>query len=251
MILVLAGTQDGREIVEFLTKKQYAVIASVVSDYGKKLLADTKITINDRPLLKDDLQAFIQENQIDTIIDATHPYATHISQTAIGIAENLSLKYIRYERQAVSLPPYDKLFLVKDYEEAALMAAKLGQTIFLTTGSRNLNAFSTAKALENHTVIVRVLPEPKVLAECIALGFLPKQIIAMQGPFSHELNKELFKKYQADVIITKNSGNIGGTDTKLSAAMSMDLSIIMIDRPSITYPVVVHTYDEILNFVRN
>ena len=82
-----------------------------------------------------------------------------------------------------------------------------------------------------------------------SLGLTPKNIIALQGPFSTELNIALYKQYRADVIVTKNSGEIGGTDTKLEAAMALGLPVVMVDRPRIEYDKVVYTFDEVLRFV--
>lgn len=247
MILVLAGTRDGRDIVQKLTAYDYPVIASVVSNYGKQLLQESAaLMINDRPLPETSLKEFLLKQNVTTIVDATHPYASHISETAMQLSRELALQYIRYERPSVPLPDYGKFYRVTNYVEAAKQAVKLGNNIFLTTGSRNLAQFTTAEVLQGCHLIVRVLPEPAVITSCRDLGLAPSQIIAMQGPFSKELNKELYKNYQADVIITKNSGSIGGTDTKIAAAMELNLPVIIIDRPPIKYPCVVTSYEAIM-----
>lgn len=250
MILVLAGTQDGREIVQYLKERHYPVIASVVSDYGKKLLEGCRITVNGHPLTESGLRAFIEANGVDVIVDATHPYAVNISMTAMKIAASLPLTYIRYERQPLPLPNYKSLHIVRTYEEAASAAASLGKTIFLTTGSRNLKTFALSESFRQCVYIARVLPEPEVLRECRELGFLPKQVIAMQGPFSHDLNLQLYLKAQADVVVMKNSGSVGGTDTKLTAAMALDLPVVMLERPAVKYPAVAVRYEEIINLLK-
>jgi precorrin-6A/cobalt-precorrin-6A reductase len=53
----------------------------------------------------------------------------------------------------------------------------------------------------------------------------------MQGPFSLELNRALFKQYGAEVVVTKNSGVVGGTDTKIAAALELALPVVVINRP--------------------
>ena len=53
----------------------------------------------------------------------------------------------------------------------------------------------------------------------------------MQGPFSYEMNRAMIRDYHADVMITKNSGLVGGSDTKLRAAMDEHIHVIVIDRP--------------------
>ena len=96
---------------------------------------------------------------------------------------------------------------------------------------------------------VRVLPTAEVLAQCEALGLTPKQIVAMQGAFSTELNVALFKHACAEVIVTKNSGQIGGADTKLAAAKLLGLPVVMINRPKLAYPNIAATFDDVLKFL--
>ena len=71
----------------------------------------------------------------------------------------------------------------------------------------------------------------------------------MQGPFSHNLNVALFQETNAEVIVTKNSGQIGGSDTKIAAAMSLNLPLVIIDRPMIQYHNVVYDVDNVIKFI--
>jgi len=73
----------------------------------------------------------------------------------------------------------------------------------------------------------------------------------MQGPFSRELNRSMYEKYHADVIVTKNSGTIGGTDEKFQAAEDLGLPVVVIDRPVLDYPHMAHTFEEIQTFVES
>lgn len=249
-IFVAAGTQDGRELAGYLLKNGYDVTASVVSQYGEELLKQYEgIKINDKPLDDAGLTEFIRANNISLLVDASHPYAANASKNAMKACHNTNIPYIRYERQQTALD-YDKAYYAADYAEASEQAAKLGKNIFLTTGSRNLEAFAKSPFLQDCKLTCRVLPEAEVVAMCRDLGFLPESIIAMQGPFSKEMNIEMYKKYQAEVVITKNSGTLGGTDTKIAAAMEMQLPLIIIDRPKVNYDKVTDNYNDVLNFVK-
>lgn len=250
MILVLAGTQDGRELADRLAQAGYRVMASVVSDYGRELINNRQIAVHAGPLDQAQLTALVARRDIAVIVDASHPYARNVSGNAMAACAAAGIPYLRYERPATELPDYPKLHLADDYKVAAQLAASLGKIIFLTTGSRRLSLFKSAPELAGHRLIARVLPDPAVVAECISLGFKPGDIIAMQGPFSHELNVALFRKYQAEVMITKNSGNLGGSDTKLTAAIELDLPVVVIERPVLHYPAVVHTASAVMEFLR-
>lgn len=249
MIFVAAGTQDGRELSGYLLSKGYKITASVVSSYGHQLLEKyPNIVINDKPLDEHGLVDYLSTHHVKLFIDASHPYAVNVSKNAIAASHKLNIPYLRYERKAVPFV-YDKVYAVDSYEEAAEKAASLGKNIFLTTGSRNVKVFTQSHHLQEHNLTVRILPTADVIEECNKLGLTPKNIIAMQGPFSLELNKALFKEYGADVIVTKNSGEVGGTDTKLEAAKELNLPVVMISRPKVSYDRIAYTFQEVLDFL--
>ena len=252
MIFVLAGTQDGREIVRLLLEQGHDVAASVVSSYGGELLAHAcgqRCLINDKPLDEAALKDYLQEHDIRLLVDASHPYAANVSRNAIAVCQALSIPYIRYERDLSKLD-YDRITVVHSDEEAAQAAAALGKKIFLTTGSRNLDKFVHSPDLKDCELTARVLPTAEVIGLCESLGLDAGHIVALHGPFSQELNRELFRKYGAEVIITKNSGTIGGTDTKFAAAAELNLPIVLIDRPKLNYPCITHDYAEVLAFAK-
>ena len=246
-IFLIAGTEDGRKLAEFLSAKNFDVTASVVSDYGRKLLETCAgVNINDKPLDKDALEEILRGGSFNFIVDASHPYAKNISANAIEAAQAAQIIYIRYERAEIDFA-YEKIFHVDSYEAAALKARELGKNIYLTTGSRNLKIF--VDLLKDCNLTARILPTAEVLAQCEALGLTPKQIVAIQGRFSTEFNVEMFKHAAAEVIITKNSGTIGGADTKLEAAKILNLPVVMIERPKIFYPNEAATFDDVLKVV--
>lgn len=254
MIFVAAGTQDGRELTGLLLDAGYKVTASVVSHYGEHLLercGSERLIINDKPLDREALETYLRGHRATCFVDASHPYAVHVSENAMAACQALGIPYLRYERSLTDLSAETaaKIICVHSYEEAAEAAAKCGRVVFLTTGSRNLQRFTESAKLADCTLIARVLPTAEVLSLCEKLGLSPKQVVAMQGPFSKELNYEMFRQCRADVVVTKNSGTIGGTDTKIAAAAALGIPVIIIDRPVLPYDHLVHTYEEVLAFV--
>lgn len=235
MILVLAGTRDGRELAADLARRGWPVTVSVVSDYGRDLAADERLTVSTGPLDAAGLADLMKRQDVRALVDASHPYAAGASRSAQEACGARGVPYIRYERPAAPLPAYGKLHLAADPAAAAKLAAGLGQVIFLTTGSRSLATFKQEPLLAGHRLIARVLPEPDVIAACRQMGFAPSDIVALQGPFSHEFNLAIFREYGSEVVVTKNSGLIGGTDSKFSAAVELGLHLVVIDRPAVEY----------------
>ena len=239
MIWIISGTQDGREIAAELADREMAkplaerreILMTVVSQYGKVLAAHEGIDIEVGRFRKEDMVRVIKEKGITLILDSSHPYAAIVSETAFDACRETGIDYVRYERAEYPLPDYDKLYHVKDEFEAAELAGKLGKSILLTTGSKTLSAFVKAPALSGKTIWARVLPVSNVIKMCEDLGMKAKNILALQGPFSYEMNLAMIHDYGADVMVTKNSGLIGGSDTKLKAAMDAGISVIVIDKP--------------------
>lgn len=247
MILVLAGTKDGRDIAQRLSMRGYEVLVSVTSSYGRQLISAQGLNVSAAVLDEKGIYDLIGAQGITCVIDATHPYAVNASINAMNACKALNVKYIRYERPVSKLPEYAKLHTVFSHEEAAKKAVTLGKTIFLTTGSRSLKIYAQKLALKSNKIriIARVLPDENVIKECINLGFTPRDIIAMQGPFSHELNAAMFRDTNTDVVITKNSGQVGGSDTKFSAAIELGLHIVVVDRPPVAYEKIAYCPEEI------
>ncbi len=246
-IFVIAGTEDGRELAVFLLSKGFDVTASVVSNYGRELLErHVGLKINARKLDAAELSTYLDTHAIEVVVDASHPYAANVSRNALEVCRAKKIPCIRYERKEVELT-YEKIHRVANYEAAADCAARLGKNIFLTTGSRSLKTF--VERLVDSNVIARVLPTSDVIADCERLGLTPKQIVAMQGPFSRELNVAMFRQFRAEVIVTKNSGSIGGVDEKIAAASELNLPIVMIDRPKIAFDNIAESFDGVLEFI--
>ena len=250
MIFIAAGTQDGRELAGFILEHGYEVTASVVSEYGEELLNRYKgIKVNNKAMDEAGFVEYFTLNKVECFVDASHPYAGNISTNAMRACEKCGVPYIRYERASSQLD-YDKAYYVESVEAAAEKAGELGKHVFLTTGSRSLPVFAKADALKNCDVVCRILPEAEVVREARELGFSPNHIIAMQGPFSKELNKELFIKYNADVVVTKNSGTLGGADTKFAAVKELNLPLVIIDRPKVEYTNMSDSFDVVMEFIK-
>lgn len=239
MIWVIAGTKDGREIAARLADDAKAksggndshILVTVVSAYGKRLAMHEGIEIEVGRFTKEDMLSEIKTHGITVIADCSHPYAAIVSETARDAAKEAGISYVRYERPAVPLPDYEKLYVVPDEEEAAKVAGEKGNHILLTTGSKTLATFVKSPALAEKEIRARVLPTSSVLAECEALGLSPKHILALEGPFSYDMNRAMIADYQIDVLVTKNSGIVGGSDAKFSAAVDAGISVVVIDKP--------------------
>lgn len=249
MILVLGGTSDSLDICKELNKHQnIEYILSVTTEYGRDIAKKCVENTILGKLNKGDMISFINKNNIETIIDATHPYAIEVSKNAIECSKIVNINYIRFERcSLIDDISYDNKYIAESIDEACYIANKIGQNIFIGTGSKNLDIY--IDKLVNKNIVARVLPTSEVINSCEKLGLNGDNIIAMKGPFSQSMNEEIYKQYKIDLVITKESGVAGGFLEKVNACKSLGIPLIIIKRNSINYPTVINNVEEINNII--
>ena len=246
MILVLSGTSDGRKIIELLFQKGYDVIASTATKYGGILIeSDCNVEVISEKMEQDDMEKLIRKRKIECIVDATHPYAEKVSVNAMAACKSTGIKYLRYERKGNSYEKTDGVSCFPDYDKAISYLKGTKGNILLTVGSNNLQLFTSS--LEIDRLYARVLPTYSVIKKCEDLRLLPKQIIAAQGPFTEEFNKAMYNNYNIKYMVTKDSGDEGGTEEKIKGAIETGVNVVLIKRPKINY---INLYDNIYDIIK-
>ncbi|RLA95384.1 MAG: precorrin-6A reductase [Deltaproteobacteria bacterium] len=234
MLLLLAGTGEGREIVEFLEKKGIPYLATVTSDYGKSLMTVHTEKIKFDP---EGLKDIIYEKKISGIVDATHPFARVIKNIARKAARECGIKYIRFERGR--LKRHKGVKYVKDYTKAIKYLENSGLKAFLTIGSNHLDKFID----KNFAIVARVLPTLEVMKKVMALRLTPDQIIAMKGPFTRELNRAMIEQTGCKILVTKESGERGGEKEKYLACNDLGIEMVTIERPVFKTNIIVYNLE--------
>lgn len=235
MILVLGGTTEARELLDKLIDKGVSAIVSTAYAYADKFIPQHQLIehISGRLDAKD-LERFIKKRQVSVVVDATHPYAAEISTNAKAACGKAGIGYIRYERGITEMPDveYGNVHYVGSPQEAAKLACKLGERIFVATGSTTARAFRSTGKKQGCKIYVRVLPEDNSLRKCRVAGYTEDEIITGIGPFSYVDNFELWQRLAIDVVVTKDSGLPGGFSAKVNAARDLGINLIVIRRPS-------------------
>jgi len=251
MIFMLAGTSDARDLALTLQSAGHVVTATVVTESAASSLADVGLPHLIGRLTAEEMATIITEQGFQLVVDGSHPFAEEASKNAMAAAELAQVPYIRYERAHEHYA--DPLItVVKNYEEAAQLAAEKRGVIMLTTGSKTLATFTKVlQGLENTRVIARMLPRLDNMEKCEALGVAQRDIVAIQGPFSKELNEALFRQYGVTLMITKESGKVGSVDEKLEAALACQIETILIARPNIKYGQQYSTFEEVVQAVQH
>ena len=173
----------------------------------------------------DGLRAWINANEVDAVIDATHPFAARMSANVEQAVDSLPgprLKSLCLARPAWAPQPGDDWRMVDDAAAAAAILPSIGRRAFLAMGASDLGAFSGVAGVYFQNRVID-MPDSK-------LPHANYDIVAARGPFSKTGEMRLMEDHRIDVVVSKNSGG-DATVAKLDAAREAKLPVIMIARP--------------------
>ena len=231
--VIFSGTTEGRKMSEQLSAAGIAHIVCVATGYGELVMEKTPFAdIRIGRLSALEMYDMIK-SEADKVFDATHPYAAKVSHNILTACRAADKEYVRVLRE-------DDIILsssnaeIKGFESAEACAEALAGTegnILLTTGSKEISVYAAEETVRKR-LFARVLPSHDSISLCEDAGLKGKQIIAMQGPFSREMDLAVIRQYDIKTLVTKASGRAGGLDEKLMAAAEEGIKVFVIGRPA-------------------
>lgn len=245
VIWLIGGTSEGRKLIKELADLDIEIYVSVATEYGASLIEpQSNVTVMAKRMDLETMCSFLQEKQPSFVVDATHPYATIVTETVQEACRREDCKYLRLVRPVGESGNYTR---VADFGEAVELLNHLEGKIFLTTGSKNLPDFVAVNDYQER-IALRILPMQDSLSTALSLGYKPANIVCMQGPFSKELNIAMLKKFGSKFMVTKDSGSVGGFEEKVEAAEAAGAKLIVIGR---AFEEQGSGYSEIVAYLRN
>lgn len=225
-LLIFSGTTEGHVLCRFLSAHAIAAHVFVATAYGEAVMENMPgITIHTGRLSYTEMAD--RMNADSMVVDATHPYASEVTANIKAACQSVGAEYLRLLRPVQSA---EGVHVVADTAAAVQWLCQTTGKILLTTGSKELDAYTAIPDYQTR-IFPRVLPTSSVLEKCAVLGFPGSSILAMQGPFSHEMNVALLHKTGASILVTKDTGKSGGFAEKISAAREVGAQVLMIARP--------------------
>lgn len=231
MILLLGGTSDTSPIARQLAECGYRVLISRATEIPLATVAHPRIESRSGRLDERSLVELVDQRQILAIVDATHPYAVAIGETARRVAAQKGIPCVRFVRPASVDAAAPGVEFAPDHTTAAAMAFRSLRPVLLTTGTKNLVPYAAQARQTGIPLIVRTLDQAPSLEACRRAGIPPEHVIAGRGPFSVEENRRHLQRFGIGVLVTKDSGAAGGTLEKLQAARIEGCRVIVVARP--------------------
>lgn len=168
------------------------------------------------------LAAYLRDEAIDALIDATHPFAAVISLNAAEACRQSTIARLMLIRPAWQPDPSDRWTEVADMAAAAAALRQESRRVFLTTGPGSLSAFSGFTDL---WFLVRLFQPPAT-----PLPIAHHAVVVARPPFTVASETELMRQHRIDTLVSKNSG--GPTEAKLAAARAARIRVVMVARPA-------------------
>lgn len=243
-LLILGGISEAKTLAQQLHDHNIPLIYSIQGnvrsqeyDFPSHAGGFSKFSPTDSI---DGLEIFIKDNQIDLIIDSTHPYATEISKSAVSAAISSGIDCLQYYR-----PPWNPKSVVEqlhsnptqmqefDSYQGILAHSENYPCLFWATGYKSIGQLLPNKPSSQRWVFrtAKELTTSEVLSSS---GIEPTQnslkVINGIGPFSVEHERSLFTQEQIDALICKNSGG-AFNEAKIQAALTLGIPIFLLKRP--------------------
>lgn len=225
-VLLLGGTGEARKLAAALAGYVH-VISSLAGRVKEPRLPPGEVRIGGFGGV-DGFRQWVLDNNIDAVVDATHPFAARMTHTAATVTKELGIPFLVLRRPGWTQQPGDDWRWVANTAEAA---RSLGEDrVFLTTGREELSAFAH---LDNWFLVRSVEPPEPPTPQRM-------HVLLDRGPFTVDNEKRLITDHRIGILVTKDSGG-DMTAAKLTAARELHVPVVIIRRPGL--PAVESTED--------
>ena len=238
-VLVLGGTGEARRLAGALAGRPgLRVVSALAGRTSDPLRPDGELRIGGfgGP---DGLAEWLRNERIDLVIDATHPFAARITETAVTVSSALNLPLLILRRPGWTPGPGDDWRPVPSLAAAAAALPGLGERVFLGVGRQGVAAFAGLDLF----FLARCVqpPQPPVPARLA--------VLLDRGPYTVDGELDLLRRNDIDVLVSRDSGG-DQTSAKLTAARALGLPVLLVTRPALPPGVpVVTTVEDAVSWV--
>ncbi|MEP7454823.1 cobalt-precorrin-6A reductase [Phyllobacterium sp. SB3] len=219
IILILGGTAESSKLASRLQAPDRRVISSLAGRTLAPAEIEGEVRVGGFGGSKG-LANYLSLEKITLMIDATHPFATQISDNAINAAIAANLPFVRLERPPWQAKPGDKWTLVGSLQQAAEIIPSKAR-VLLALGKQHISAFSERN---NVLFIVRMIDPPETPLDLVDFE------LELSKPGTVERETHFLDTKKISHIVCRNSGG-KASYAKIRAARDLGIPVIMVERP--------------------
>ncbi|HBN10654.1 MAG TPA: precorrin-6A reductase [Ruminococcus sp.] len=224
-IAVIAGTSESAVFIEAFQNK-YSITAFAATELGRDMLEGLDCRIHTGRLDYDGFLKILPK--FDCVVDMSHPFAVEVTRTVRKVCDAENIPYFRAGREKQNYS-YKRIITAADKFRAADYLNSCPESrILFTTGVNTLLFYAENIIDFRKRAFVRIINTPESLNRCC--GYMDNIIIGMP-PFTSDDTYNLIKKYDIDILVSKDSGKRGGVLEKINAAEKADIPVILIESP--------------------
>jgi len=188
------------------------------------------------------LLAFIAQNHITRVIDATHPFAAQMSRNAHAASTQAGIPLAAFERAPWAETAADNWTHLPSIEAAAAALPQTPTRVFLAIGKQQLALFA---AKPQHRYLLRLVDPPQD-----PLPLPRATVVLARGPFDVAGDTALMQTHAITHVVAKNAGG-SGARAKLDAARALGLPVILADRPHLPGEVAANDVTEVMHWLHH
>ena len=170
---------------------------------------------------------FCRDNTVKCIVDAAHPFASQLHETVAEVATDLALPVIRLERN-YSSHDNEEIIWCENFDDALEKLKNNGiKSLLALTGVQTIARLRPYWSVNR--CVFRILDREDSWQKAASAGF-PADSLVTYSPEDNLV--DIIRCYNVEAIITKESGESGGFESKLSAAKECGIKMFVVKRPA-------------------
>jgi len=239
-ILILGGTTQARELAQRLAgRSDLALTLSLAGRTANPAAQAVPMRVGGFGGAQG-LAAHLIAERIDTLIDATHPYAAIIAANAAQAAQTARVPLLALRRPPWVAVAGDRWREVADAGAAVRALGDAARRVFLALGRNDIAPFVAAP--QHHYLVRSVDPvEPP-------LRVPHASYVVGRGPFGQADDHALLVAHGIEIVVCKNSGG-EATYGKIAAARGLGLEVVMLQRPTLPAVPAVATIEDAVKWI--
>ncbi len=253
---LLTGTSEGHVFAKSLLKEGWKITVSVVSDRASipyKNLNLEKIFIgalnSEKEIRNIILNARINHNGFQCVIDLTHPFAIKITRSISEVCKDLGQPLIKYERAIENI---SNAFLIKKFSDLGNYDLN-NKSILLALGVRHLQEALTFTRNSGASVYARILANPESIRKILSSSIQKTNFAVLNPSVSSngKIEKALIKKWNINGVICRQSG--GRNETLWhQICLDMKINLWLLERPyNLQYNNSIDSYEKLIKRLKS
>ncbi|MFS4582494.1 cobalt-precorrin-6A reductase [Phaeobacter sp. C3_T13_0] len=223
-ILLLGGTTEASALARTLAEADADAVFSYAGRTAKPVSQPLPTRVGGFGGAEG-LAAYLGDEGITHVVDATHPFAAQMSTNAVQACTTAGVALCGYERPPWQAGAGDEWLHATSIDAAVDALPDSPARVFLAIGKQNLSQFAVKP---QHHYLLRLVDQPDAPLP------LPQTMVEIaRGPFDVAGDTSLMQRHAITHVVAKNAGGTGA-HAKLTAARNLNLPVIMIGRPELS-----------------